>query len=116
MLGSSSAELPLGSSRELLLELCASDTLSVSNTFFDHRTVTECQATFGNAGVPLMQQVTPTEFVVLDLCLVPQSLLHDIVDVYSCRAEPLASQHVLVLTVTYPPARKLRNAGSISNS
>ena len=94
--GSSGANLPLGSNRELLLELCASDSLCVSNTFFDHSA--ENQVTFRNAGIPPMQHVTPTDFATLDLCLVPQSQLHDVLNVYSCRAEPLASQHFLVVS------------------
>ena len=93
--GSTNAGLQLGSNRELMLEVCASECLCVANTFFEH--ACEEQVTFRSAGVNPMGPVSPGNFAQLDVCLVAQSQLHDVADVKSCRSEALATQHFLVL-------------------
>ena len=53
--------------------------------------------TYRNLGVAPMAQVTAGRFGQLDLLLVPQHDLHRLGDIRSYRAEPLASQHFLVV-------------------
>ena len=93
--GDPETQLQLGSNRELLLELCASLGLAISNTFFEH--VFDNQATFRSIGTPVGTPIDRKRFAQLDLLLVPQGCLHKVLDVRSDWSEPLASHHSLVL-------------------
>ena len=92
--GDANAVLGMGSNRELLIETCAAQALTVANTHFSHPP--EQQVTFRNAGVWPMDLVSPDRFGQLDLLLVPQRQLDKIIDVRSHRDEALATQHFLV--------------------
>ena len=58
-----SANLCLGSNRELLLECCTTYDLAVANTFFEHPD--EEKITFRTPGTPPMLDVTPDRFAQL---------------------------------------------------
>ena len=58
--GDPAARLSLGSNRELLLELCAAEGLTVANTHFNHERVK--QVTFRNNGVLLADPLSPNHF------------------------------------------------------
>ena len=89
------SRMELGSNRELLVELCTSFALAAANTFID--LPPEELVTYRNLGVAPLTQVTADRFGQLDWLLVPQQDLHRVRDIRSYRAEPLASQHFLVI-------------------
>ena len=85
----------LGSNRELLLELCATYGLAVSNTFMN--VPVGDRATYRFPGTPPLQEVTSEKFRQLDFLLLPQLQLDSLLDLRSVRAEALASHHFLLV-------------------
>ena len=105
--GDPSANLGLSSNRELLLELCASYDLTVSNTFFSKPW--EKQVTFRCPGTAPLEHISWNRFTQLDFVLATEDNRKAIQNLGSCRQAALASHHYLLVaklameTVIVPP-------------
>ena len=92
--GDPSADLALGSNRELLLECCVEHGLAVASTFLPN--IPQEQVTHRAPGVSPLAEINAKLFAQLDLLLVPFGELHTVLQVPSDRSEALASHHFQV--------------------
>ena len=86
------------SNRYLLVESCISSDLVIANTFFDHPN--EKKVSYRDLGVHPMADIEGVAFAQLDHVLCHQRFLHTILDSWTCREEPINSQHFLMIVET----------------
>ena len=84
-----------GTNRDLLLELCAEQSLAVANTFCDNPL--ERAASYRHIGTERSAPITERSHLLLDLMLLPMSRLKDVDYIHSDPLEPLASHHFAVI-------------------
>ena len=86
------------SNKELLLETCRATSSMIGNTFFEHaasNTVTYLQPA---RGVDASSAPSPEYFAQLDFCLVGNTNMEMVRDIWSDRTASLPTRHFLVLT------------------
>ena len=106
-----------GSNRDLLLELCAEQSLAVANTFFDNPL--ERKATYRHIGTERSAPITERSHLQLDVMLLPLSRMSDVDYIHSEPLEPLASHHFAVtgqLDAALEQPRRHKNLGVCDRS
>ena len=93
----SSVDIPLGSNRHLLVELCQALGLAIGNTFFEN--APERQVTCYNIGHKPMDTVSWASHSQIDFVLYPQAWMQQLKMVSSSRLHCLASHHFLTKAI-----------------
>ena len=81
--------------RDLLMELCVSNNLVVSNTFFDKPD--EAKVTYRHLGTEPLEPVTEAKFTQIDHVLWPATQQHLVKDCWSDRTAAISSHHFVTI-------------------